>query len=860
MGTDTDRDRARNQARRRAWLAGAVVLVLGSVGWLALSPTDRATAPAAPAAPIKAGQTQAFPPDPAATAPADTAPAAAVPDAAQAGLALVVGRVTWPADAGAGSADVVVAGSGVWPPRRVASAADGSFQLELPPGVYELRATRAALVATPLEGVDLDAGDRRELTLELRPGMTLRGQVLRAETGAPIAGAAVQVAEDSLGMTAHAVISDAEGRFQVPGLRALSHRVSVQAAGYVSVLGQERAPGPQEQPFLLRRAASLEGVVVNAEDGAPLADVALEVRGETEFGEPVRLSEDALGFQAELFEQARRGPLELGDPSSLGVTLGAVPKVPLLGAPLPGGPSVGAGPSAEPDARFRTDAAGRFRITGLPAGRVRLIAQKAGFAVLEGAEVSLRSGQPLTGLRLALDRGGRIAGQVSDPRGFPVPLVRVELSSPRERMSRSVLAADDGSFQFDAVLGRCSVTAQAVGLPPVSARVVVTPGATSELKLVLPSEALTLRGRVVDTARMPVEHALVRLRTAGPQPLELGQPTEPDGTFQISGLPAPPFEVTVEHAGHAAYQTRVSDTAEPLEVVLAEGFGLRGQVRDALEDEPLPGVRVELSGASLPEPLSRTTRSLGGFEFSDLAAGNYELFFSSPHHAPESRAVPLTAALREPLELDPVALTPAGTVSGEVVDRLGAPVYGAEVSHGEPPDWALAVRTDHEGHFVLPGVPAGSVALYARLAGEEVQADEPVEVRAGEEAPGNLLRLASLAPEPADEPEPAEPGSAPADPGSAQAGSGRTEEGVALALAWQDKAVVVTAVGVGSRAAAAGVRVGDKLRSVDGESVLAAGQGRAMLRGPAGSRLRVQLARGGKLLLKHLECERYPAF
>lgn len=69
---------------------------------------------------------------------------------------------------------------------------------------------------------------------------------------------------------------------------------------------------------------------------------------------------------------------------------------------------------------------------------------------------------------------------------------------------------------------------------------------------------------------------------------------------------------------------------------------------------------------------------------------------------------------------------------------------------------------------------------------------------------------------------------------------------MAIDVATGAEGVSVTSVVEGSRAERAGLRVGDLIRSIDGEEVTIAAQARSLLRGREGSQCVFQLIRNGR--------------
>ena len=83
-----------------------------------------------------------------------------------------------------------------------------------------------------------------------------------------------------------------------------------------------------------------------------------------------------------------------------------------------------------------TDAAGRFSVADLPAGKYSLSAVKGGYVRMSygakrhnrpGTPINLGEGQRLTGLNLRLPKGGVITGTIVDETGLPAVGAQVRL-------------------------------------------------------------------------------------------------------------------------------------------------------------------------------------------------------------------------------------------------------------------------------------------------------------------------------------------------------------------------------------------------------------------------------------------------
>jgi membrane-associated protease RseP (regulator of RpoE activity) len=168
------------------------------------------------------------------------------------------------------------------------------------------------------------------------------------------------------------------------------------------------------------------------------------------------------------------------------------------------------------------------------------------------------------------------------------------------------------------------------------------------------------------------------------------------------------------------------------------------------------------------------------------------------------------------------------------VDSLGAPVWNAEVTPGDPADWGRATRTDHAGQFQIAELLAGPVALSARKGG--LRAAVEARVHEGVDTPGVVLRLPGVAPEEpeAEGPAAAAPATSPrlpsqAPPATASEPAAEAEPSAPLTLGRRGDLVIVERVAAGSQAAQVGLKSGDVVTAINGETVRSPAQARGML-------------------------------
>jgi hypothetical protein len=139
-----------------------------------------------------------------------------------------------------------------------------------------------------------------------------------------------------------------------------------------------------------------------------------------------------------------------------------------------------------------------------------------------------------------------------------------------------------------------------------------------------------------------------------------------------------------------------------------EGVVLRGASED-----PASNIRVRLASlrAGAGEPVFLTTDHQGRFAFQDLAAGDYRLAFESDGYVRQilpAGEESLKLAAGQVLRNLAVRLTPAGVISGRVVDRSGQPIGNVPVHlTNETLPREVMTRSNDRGEyrffFVAPG-------------------------------------------------------------------------------------------------------------------------------------------------------------
>lgn len=277
-------------------------------------------------------------------------------------------------------------------------------------------------------------------------GSVVRGRVTDLAGGKPLAGARVLVAKYDRKREAFDELvsgtADADGRFELTGIRPGEHSIHASAPGYATravgyaTFGKDTF---KEYPSVkLAKAVTLTGTVTNAGDGKPIKDI--EVRADT-------------------FWSADDG-----------------------GYPLPAHP------------KATTDASGHFMLEGLPRGKCELSAHADGLHQVDPLQVYAVPSQRVA---LKMAATGIVRGKVTQAGGAPTdgPYIAELTPEGGHRVGSyggSMEVKADGTFEFNHVPpGKYTVTARPnpgpvlKGSDPNARDIEVKPGATAEVEIEL---------------------------------------------------------------------------------------------------------------------------------------------------------------------------------------------------------------------------------------------------------------------------------------------------------------------------------------------------------------------------------------
>jgi hypothetical protein len=155
---------------------------------------------------------------------------------------------------------------------------------------------------------------------------------------------------------------------------------------------------------------------------------------------------------------------------------------------------------------------------------------------------------------------------------------------------------------------------------------------------------------------------------------------------------------------------------------------ISGVVKNAADDAPIGRARVSAVSDALPEARVTISRGDGTYVITDLPAGSYTLTVTRTGYAPQAygqaramAGIPILVAAAQQIRNIDIALVPAGSIAGRILDEDGTPFAGAVVEalitrfdSGRDTLFSVATsQTDDRGDFRLVGLAPGQYFVSA---------------------------------------------------------------------------------------------------------------------------------------------------
>jgi protocatechuate 3,4-dioxygenase beta subunit len=738
-------------------------------------------------------------------------------------------------------ATVLVAGSGLWPARRLESGGDGRARIaSLTAGAYDLKAELGSLVSRTEVGVHLDHGETRAVKLVLGAGRMVPIVVSDGDGDHPLLVPNADVL----------LVEGGVSSFPLRGRTNAFGRVTLGPAAPGQLVAAARADGfvakstvavpdsiTEDVRIPLLRGGTLRGDVVDRE-GRPIGGATVEIVGTDLDGMPIAATPLSSEFQKAHFAWALAGPSPLLPAGELGITQGPVP-------PIPNGPAPPAGPMEEllapggASEPWVTSRDGAFRAAPVPPGRVRALVRHPSFVETTSEMVTLSPGGSAA-VRVVMDSGGILEGTVVDDADLPVAGARVEAVAALGTANRTVTTGDDGSFSLPTLPSDVLVTVARPTepfRPVVRRRLAVPDGKTTEVKLTLPAPRGEVEISVEDDSSRPIRMAQINVTSLDPdRPLRDTAFTSDGGRAVSKDAAGLPVRVVVEAPGFARWAQEMQSMPGTLRVTLAVGVAVEGHVTAVRGRREVAGASVELVAEGHRK--SAITNASGEYHFDDVSPGRVHLSVSHPDYATVEQDVVVAATGRadRAFDVDAIDLPDPGIVEGRVVDASGNGVPGARVAIGSVDavvpvamlSPSSAVSTHGDGSFRIERARPGKLTVEAYAAGVG-RGRAAVVIEAGRTTSDAVIRLSSSA----EEKEPVATG------------------GIAVTLSPSPGGVLVAQVAPGSEAEHGGLVQGDVIELVDRAPTSSVTDARQRLAGPEGSDVVVTVRReSGRVTLR----------
>jgi len=513
----------------------------------------------------------------------------------------------------------------------------GHFRLEgVGAGLYWLNATAHGFGSARKGNVRPGA----TVNLIARPGGWLAGQVSDPQ-GRPLKGVLVRAElEPQFWVTSTLETTDAEGRFEIPGLDPGNYTVVARhgdfAPGVVTGVTVD-ADGRADLTIPLAAGAAVTGRLVDAEErplagrvaaqelaGQPMPRSLVELlRADTGPDGRFRIDKVAPGSYAlgavaprysgrrvEAEVSARDTVIDLGD-IALEAGLAIRGRVRTsAGAPVPDAQITTGGFDMMRGGTFseaRSEADGSFVLAGLMPGPTRVNVRAIGFASVNN-KVMLPGGDPVD---VILTAGGSVAGVVVEEGDRPVDAYRVIANPVKSndwegRADKSV-GSIDGRFLLEDLAEETYVLQVLVPdrAPATLSGVRVSAGRTTDAGVIRVPRGGIVRGTVADTTGNPIIGAMVKAYGAAQDAMEWSEQlqtlSEPSGAFEIRGVPEGRRQVVATHPDYAAADILVDVAAAkgPAEarLVLTQGGRIEG-VAHKRDGTPLAGLSIMANSQS----------------------------------------------------------------------------------------------------------------------------------------------------------------------------------------------------------------------------------------------------------------------
>lgn len=550
----------------------------------------------------------------------------------------------------------------------------------LPAGEYMLQtqASGPFLALEDPQRYTVTLNERTSAALQLARGGQIAGLVTDAETGLPIVGAEVELYRGDLNLQAGLLpdqpdaISDELGRYVINGIPFGSYKLAFAAPGYAAEFAVDSADWLGGEPFGVAGTQIIDAALAPRAMGILSGRVTLETTGQAAPGVLVRLYDAAMGNLVASTTTGTSGEYSLSSLEAASYLVQFLPPPSRSGFAAQWYNGQTSSDSAEPvPVQIGTPATGIDAVLRQAPGQIG------------GSVTASDTGEPLRGVGVTAfraDNGDEVGRDISDQSGT----YTITGLLAGEYLLR-VDSFGDYSGQWFAGKTRASADSITVADDAQQANIVLS--------------KTGIAGRVTDSQGRGIAAIdIAFLRSGETDSPVVSVTTSASGYYTSTGMAAGSYLVLAvppdalrDQPGFVS--TWLGDTTErsaaldvtvglsgfvQADITLLQGVSLSGTVVDAVNQQPLPNVTVQVAGRQT------TTSATGSYTVTGIITGEHiikttapavglasaypEQWYNQARLADLAEIVPLTSSRRLTI---PLALEPGdtpGSLRGVVVD------------------------------------------------------------------------------------------------------------------------------------------------------------------------------------------------
>jgi large repetitive protein len=419
---------------------------------------------------------------------------------------------------------MIIAGAAGRTEESVTTASDGTFNIRLKEGKYDVVFKREGFAAKTLRAQTVAANEKPvEVTLE--PGVEISGRVVR--NGAGVEGVNINGMSEG-GMTQ--AITGPDGSFTLGDLTPGQMMLNV--SRFDAMIQEMRPVTAPARDLVIELPAGgrITGRVVDKSTRRPITS-----------------------FQAGVSTSRGGGGMTIMMPPML---------------------------------KAFTNEDGTFVLENVKPGPTQVMAMAPGYTTGRAPNVEVEDGKTVTDIEVPLEAGAKLTGKVTDSNGAPVAgvSVRPEMGGPNQRVMRfdavdtSAVTDPNGEYTIESLEpGEKSFVFGRSGFVTENRTVTLASGKDTKLDVTMGS-GLRIGGQVVTEGGAPVPEATVRASSAAGGGREAH--TDAAGNFQLEGLAPGHYTFSASKAGLATGTVRDVDIAvnNNVRITMKSGATITGRV------------------------------------------------------------------------------------------------------------------------------------------------------------------------------------------------------------------------------------------------------------------------------------------